>query len=904
MSAQYQVDSTRISVREYSQGHPRWRSVELPLALLLKLLRVRIPSSWDVPCVEAIAPYEIAEADLPDEVCRRFEPLRKELESLGFGGPIYHAFHSPHLYTRIYWATFTHHTGKAIARIHHRVWSHPSTFRSHLFPVFITGLDDGSFLVSSASKPDLSAPDSVRFDMQTGASATALWEAHRQRMDDLPAGRPERASTDDEARALTERLHAALRDFHLARGVFRPMSSGEQAAAAAPAGASGPTPDDQVLARLEQMQRSKTSWLSFVIVLAISGALFYWAQRREEWREVGWLLIPVLLFHEFGHYVAMRAFGYRNLRMFFIPFFGAAVMGKNYNVAGWKKAVVALSGPLPGIALGAGLGVAGFLLRRPALTEAAILLLALNGFNLLPLLPFDGGWVLHATLFCRHPVLDTASRALAVLVIVGLGLLSHSPFIYLLAIPLALALPVSWRVARVAERLREKGGLAASADGVTVPPESARAILAELRADRRTAQPTNVLAQGVLGVFENLNARPPGVPATLALLTVHGGSFLAAVVLGVVFAAGRMGLFDRWWPRPAPDPTPYVYSAGTSREWRGANVPAVADGATIAIAATFVSEEAARQQFAALPAELPPEASLRLFGPTLLLTLPADREAERNRWRERLRPNAKEVTGRWAGPVPWVNVSCQFGTEEEAREMEGQLRGYFLLATPQLLIPPWSAAWRELPAAERERFQEARRSLARLHDLAVRASAQPEVTDLAGQMTAAMRRRDMAEFRRLAAVRQEAQKAAEERLLADLLADEDDPVDPALAELWRRGQRLSAGVAAGPEDQPREARLAEWQKEYTKVQTEKARLLGALPLQGDRPQPGSDGEAAQGGVVTRSSSTVTVSGVTFLRPHSGLAAFADWLGERATQPIRYGIADLSMEPDDGGDAKE
>jgi hypothetical protein len=101
MSAHYKVDSTRVSMREYGFGSPRW---QLPIALLLKLLRVRIPSSTDDPCVEAIAPHEIAEAELPDEVRERLEPLHKELESLGFGRPIYHSISSPHLYTRIYWA--------------------------------------------------------------------------------------------------------------------------------------------------------------------------------------------------------------------------------------------------------------------------------------------------------------------------------------------------------------------------------------------------------------------------------------------------------------------------------------------------------------------------------------------------------------------------------------------------------------------------------------------------------------------------------------------------------------------------------------------------------------------------------------------------------------------------------
>src|SRR5439155_4332897 len=130
-----------------------------------------------------------------------------------------------------------------------------------------------------------------------------------------------------------------------------------------------------------------------------------------------------LVFHELGHYVAMRVFGYRNLRMFFIPFFGAAVSGQHYNIAGWKKAVVALAGPLPGIVLGVPLGVIGAVANESKVIEVAWMLLVLNGFNLLPFLPLDGGWVVHAVLFVRHPVLEVVFRIFAALAMLGIAIL-------------------------------------------------------------------------------------------------------------------------------------------------------------------------------------------------------------------------------------------------------------------------------------------------------------------------------------------------------------------------------------------------------------------------------------------------------------------------------------------------
>src|SRR5262245_10303645 len=64
-------------------------------------------------------------------------------------------------------------------------------------------------------------------------------------------------------------------------------------------------------------------------------------------------LVGVLLFHEGGHWAAMRVFGYRDVRVFFIPFLGAATSGRARGVAGWKEAVVSLMGPVPGIIAGA-----------------------------------------------------------------------------------------------------------------------------------------------------------------------------------------------------------------------------------------------------------------------------------------------------------------------------------------------------------------------------------------------------------------------------------------------------------------------------------------------------------------------------------------------------------------------
>ena len=50
------------------------------------------------------------------------------------------------------------------------------------------------------------------------------------------------------------------------------------------------------------------------------------------------IIIVVILIHETGHLIAMKYFGYKDVKMFFIPFFGAAV-SKADDVSSSKKAL-------------------------------------------------------------------------------------------------------------------------------------------------------------------------------------------------------------------------------------------------------------------------------------------------------------------------------------------------------------------------------------------------------------------------------------------------------------------------------------------------------------------------------------------------------------------------------------
>lgn len=112
-------------------------------------------------------------------------------------------------------------------------------------------------------------------------------------------------------------------------------------------------------------------------------------------------LLAVVILHEAGHYIAMRIYGYANVRMLFIPLFGAFVSGQPGSTDAGRKMIVLFAGPLPGILLGMVSAYAYTVSHNYVFYQLALMFIFLNAFNLLPLTPMDGGQMLEI-LFPEH----------------------------------------------------------------------------------------------------------------------------------------------------------------------------------------------------------------------------------------------------------------------------------------------------------------------------------------------------------------------------------------------------------------------------------------------------------------------------------------------------------------------
>ena len=114
------------------------------------------------------------------------------------------------------------------------------------------------------------------------------------------------------------------------------------------------------------------------------------------------VLIACLVFHEYGHIRAMKHFGFPTKGIFLIPFVGGlAVMDSRINTR-WQAVVIAIMGPTFGLFLSIIALLLYYLTGNLLFAGVASFNALLNLFNLLPVLPLDGGRLLQAITFSMH----------------------------------------------------------------------------------------------------------------------------------------------------------------------------------------------------------------------------------------------------------------------------------------------------------------------------------------------------------------------------------------------------------------------------------------------------------------------------------------------------------------------
>jgi Zn-dependent protease len=105
------------------------------------------------------------------------------------------------------------------------------------------------------------------------------------------------------------------------------------------------------------------------------------------------IILGMLVIHEGGHLRCMKHYGMKTRGIYLIPLIGAAAVAEGNFPSRRAEATIALAGPLTGAALAAGTGLLYFATRNGAFAAAAAWMALINLFNLLPVVPLDGGRV-------------------------------------------------------------------------------------------------------------------------------------------------------------------------------------------------------------------------------------------------------------------------------------------------------------------------------------------------------------------------------------------------------------------------------------------------------------------------------------------------------------------------------
>jgi Zn-dependent protease len=179
---------------------------------------------------------------------------------------------------------------------------------------------------------------------------------------------------------------------------------------------------------------------SMVLSIAVYAQMFGWKYA------VGFIFL--LLCHEMGHYIAAKQRGLEVGLPTFIPFVGAWISLKNQRLDAETTAFVGLAGPLLG-------STSAFIVYMVALHYESHWLLAiayagfvLNLFNLIPVVPLDGGHVV--------AVISPKIWIIGIPLLIALFLWRPNPLLIIVTI---LALPRAWAALRGKVSVNPEGEL-------------------------------------------------------------------------------------------------------------------------------------------------------------------------------------------------------------------------------------------------------------------------------------------------------------------------------------------------------------------------------------------------------------------------------------------------------------
>jgi Zn-dependent protease len=171
------------------------------------------------------------------------------------------------------------------------------------------------------------------------------------------------------------------------------------------------------------------------------------------------IILGMLVIHEGGHLRCMKHYGMKTRGIYLIPLVGAAAVAEDNFPSRRAEATIALAGPLTGAVLAAGTGLLYFVTRNGAFAAAAAWMALINLFNLLPVVPLDGGRVVKS-ITCSIGSRTGLAAIIAGMLLGAVLAVTADLWIFVILIPLGLLdyLYDRHQVTRAPRRARRRAG--------------------------------------------------------------------------------------------------------------------------------------------------------------------------------------------------------------------------------------------------------------------------------------------------------------------------------------------------------------------------------------------------------------------------------------------------------------
>jgi Zn-dependent protease len=148
-----------------------------------------------------------------------------------------------------------------------------------------------------------------------------------------------------------------------------------------------------IFAALKGLSFLKLGWLFKSCLMFFASVALYWALFGPMFAVI---LLGMLLIHELGHYMWMKAYGLDPKPIVFVPGIGAFTAMEKMPADQATDAWVSLAGPLVGGVAAAGCYYYGALTQNLFFMAAGSVGIFLNIVQLIPAKPLDGGFVINA----------------------------------------------------------------------------------------------------------------------------------------------------------------------------------------------------------------------------------------------------------------------------------------------------------------------------------------------------------------------------------------------------------------------------------------------------------------------------------------------------------------------------